>query len=60
MIMIQVETGTPLKELKEEIRTLRKCDSPHIVAYKGTFQKNNEIWIVMVLYFLSLEQLLDF
>lgn len=43
----QVEMGASLLELKEEIKTLRKCDSEHIVAYKGSFHKGNEIWIVI-------------
>ena len=43
----QVEVGASLTELKEEIRTLRKCNSPHIVTYKGNFHKGNEVWIVL-------------
>jgi serine/threonine kinase 3 len=45
--VLQVEEGAPLHKLKAEIHTLRKCHSKYIVAYKGTFHKNNEIWIVM-------------
>jgi len=32
-------------ELQKEINILRQCQSPYIVQYKGTFQKDNSIWV---------------
>lgn len=45
--ILQASSEGGLRSLKDEIHTLRKCHSDYIVAYRGTYQKNNEIWIVM-------------
>jgi len=34
-------------ELQKEINILKECHSEHIVAYKGSFEKDRNIWIVM-------------
>lgn len=34
-------------DLVKEINILKQCDSPFVVAYKGTFQKDGHVWIVM-------------
>lgn len=34
-------------ELQREIDILRECSSPYIVSYKGSFEKDGKIWIVM-------------
>lgn len=36
-----------IQELKREISILKHCHSPFIVSYKGTFEKDNQMWIVM-------------
>jgi serine/threonine protein kinase len=36
-----------INSLRTEILVLQDCDSNFIVAYKGTFRKNNNVWIVM-------------
>lgn len=33
--------------LRKEIHILKQCRSPHIVGYKGAFQKHGHVWIVM-------------
>eukprot|EP00281_Chroomonas_sp_CCMP1168_P004920 CAMPEP_0206270382 /NCGR_PEP_ID=MMETSP0047_2-20121206/32837_1 /ASSEMBLY_ACC=CAM_ASM_000192 /TAXON_ID=195065 /ORGANISM="Chroomonas mesostigmatica_cf, Strain CCMP1168" /LENGTH=163 /DNA_ID=CAMNT_0053699017 /DNA_START=1 /DNA_END=489 /DNA_ORIENTATION=+ len=33
--------------LMREITILRECDSPHIVRYLGSYQKDNDLWIAM-------------
>jgi len=34
-------------ELKKEIAILKNCKSDHVVAYKGSYEKEGEMWIVM-------------
>lgn len=34
-------------ELQKEINILRECASPYIVSYKGSFERDGKIWIVM-------------
>lgn len=34
-------------DLRKEIEILKQCNSPYIVQYKGCFQKDGHIWIVM-------------
>jgi len=34
-------------ELQKEIAILKSCKSDNIVAYKGSFEKDQELWIVM-------------
>jgi serine/threonine kinase 3 len=36
-----------IKNLRQEIRVLQQCNSPSIVAYKGTFRQKNNVWICM-------------
>lgn len=36
-----------IAELRKEINILKDCNSPEIVAYKGAYEKDNNIWIVM-------------
>ncbi len=33
--------------LQKEIHILQTCASPHIVNYKGSYVKDNDLWIVM-------------
>lgn len=40
-------SGAHVEQLRKEIQILKQCNSPHIVAYKGAFQKLNQLWIVM-------------
>lgn len=35
------------ENMRREINILKECYSPFIVAYKGTYQKDNQVWIVM-------------
>jgi serine/threonine protein kinase len=39
-------SGVDSSKLKSEIRLLRQCQSPHILSYKGAFQKAEQVWIV--------------
>src|SRR5688572_7200596 len=34
-------------ELMKEISILKECDSDYIVRYKGSYEKDSNIWIVM-------------
>lgn len=36
-----------LEQLRREIRILRGCDHPNIIACKGVFQNTDQVWIVM-------------
>jgi len=44
--VLEVENDD-IAELQKEINILKDCHSPFIVAYKGAFEKDNNIWIVM-------------
>lgn len=35
-------------ELEKEIDVLKKCKHPNVVAYYGTYLKDDEVWIIMV------------
>jgi len=37
-----------LEDLDKEINVLKKCKSPLVVAYYGSFLNNEEVWILMV------------
>ena len=39
--------GRESMKLRKEIKILRQCNSPYIVAYKGAFQRGDKVWIVM-------------
>ena len=43
--IVPVEGDT--SEVEREIATLKKCQSPNIVAYYGSAQRGAELWIVM-------------
>jgi len=34
-------------ELQKEINILKDCDDKHIVAYKGSFEKDNHVWVII-------------
>lgn len=36
-----------IEQLRREIRILRGCDHPNIIACKGVFQNTDQVWIVM-------------
>lgn len=36
-----------IADLQKEINILKQCTSPYIVAYKGSFVKESNLWIVM-------------
>jgi len=40
-------SGIDSSKLRNEIRLLRACSSPYIIAYRGAFQRNDHLWIVM-------------
>jgi serine/threonine protein kinase len=42
--VIPVETD--FSELESEIEILKTCESPYIVSYKGTYRKDNDIWVI--------------
>eukprot|EP00457_Paulinella_chromatophora_P005908 gb/GEZN01005926.1/.p1 GENE.gb/GEZN01005926.1/~~gb/GEZN01005926.1/.p1 ORF type:complete len:467 (+),score=87.63 gb/GEZN01005926.1/:210-1610(+) len=44
--VLEVENDD-IAELSKEINILKDCHSPFIVAYKGAYEKDNNIWIVM-------------
>jgi len=44
--VLEVENDD-IAELQKEINILKDCHSSFIVAYKGAFEKDNNIWIVM-------------
>lgn len=33
------------ENMRREINILKECYSPFIVAYKGTYQKDNQVWV---------------
>ena len=35
-------------ELQREINILKDCKDEHIVAYKGTFEKDGHIWVIIL------------
>lgn len=44
--VLEVESDEK-SELQKEIEILKECDSPYIVAYKGTYETDGNVWIVM-------------
>ena len=44
--MLEVENEDTV-ELQKEINILRECDSDYIVRYKGSYEKDGNVWIVM-------------
>ncbi len=40
-------SGVDSSKLRNEIRVLRECSCPHIISYRGAFQKAESVWIVM-------------
>ena len=34
-------------ELQKEISILKECNSEHIVRYKGSYEKDGNVWIAM-------------
>lgn len=38
-----------MSDLRKEIDILKRCDSPYVVRYYGSFQKDGDLWIVMEL-----------
>lgn len=45
--VLQTESEDDTSELQKEINILRECHSPYIVSYKGTYKKDDNIWIAM-------------
>lgn len=45
--VLEIEGDEDTSELEGEINILKNCKSPFIVSYKGSFQKDGNIWIVM-------------
>jgi len=39
-------SGVDSSALKQEIRLLRHCHSPHVLSYRGAFQRADQVWIV--------------
>jgi len=44
--VLEVESDEK-SDLEKEIDILKECDSPYIVSYKGTYETDGNIWIVM-------------
>jgi len=44
---INMEEGDEFADIENEIRMLETCDHANVVAYYGSFQKNNVMWICM-------------
>lgn len=38
-----------MTDLRKEIDILKRCDSPYVVRYYGSYQKDGDLWIVMEL-----------
>jgi len=45
--VLEMEADEDISELEGEINILKTCKSKYIVSYKGSFQKDGNIWIVM-------------
>ena len=39
--------GVNYSPLQREIQILQNCQSAYVVGYKGTYAKNDNVWIVM-------------
>eukprot|EP00742_Colponemidia_sp_Colp-10_P001119 GILJ01001209.1.p1 GENE.GILJ01001209.1~~GILJ01001209.1.p1 ORF type:complete len:451 (-),score=53.86 GILJ01001209.1:189-1541(-) len=44
---IAIESPEAFPSLRKEIAILKQCRSPDIVAYHGSYLKDNELWVVM-------------
>jgi serine/threonine-protein kinase 24/25/MST4 len=42
--VLEVE-GEDFTELQKEINILKECKSPYIVEYRGSFEKDGNIWV---------------
>lgn len=45
--VLEAEGDEDTAELQKEIDILKECNSEYVVAYKGTYQEDGNIWIVM-------------
>jgi len=45
--VLQTDSEDDTAELQKEVNILKECHSSHIVAYKGTYEKDGNIWIAM-------------
>ena len=46
-LQLQGEAAADSSELRKEINILKSCQSPYIVAYKGSYFKDGKLWIAM-------------
>ena len=44
-------------ELMKEIEILKKCNSPYIVSYKGSYEKDGHLWVCVALFIYLLARL---
>lgn len=45
--ILAIDAGENYNNLQKEIAILRNCNSEHIVAYKGSYVDDGNLWIVM-------------
>jgi len=45
--LIPTESDQDMSQIMNEIKILKNCKHDNVVAYRGTFQRQNKIWIVM-------------
>jgi hypothetical protein len=45
----QVPVDTDLQEIIKEISIMQQCDSPFVVKYYGSYFKNTDLWVSVVI-----------
>lgn len=45
----QVPVDTDLQEIIKEISIMQQCDSPYVVKYYGSYFKNTDLWVKILL-----------
>jgi len=47
--VIQSDGSNGVSQLTAEVNMLKKCTSPFVVSYKGTYVKGMDVWVSLLL-----------
>lgn len=57
--ILDIPDESARKEIEKEIEILKKCRSPNIVNYYGTFTKGDKLWVFFILILLFSNENVD-
>lgn len=46
----KVPVDTDLQEIIKEISIMQQCDSKYVVKYYGSYFKNSDLWVILILF----------